>query len=170
MRPTPDGLQVRCEILEFLSGGNHGLLLALHGLIDAFLDLADTLSRLIPASFQLVGDQAIFRIGRVVLFLRSASRVPRRFQLAGPRVQDLILLMGRGFTRDDGGLDRGGLHDAQDFLGHRVVDHYSSKGDAARFTVVARASDADVAKDIVRVASVTDDQFPPTASTAEQTG
>jgi hypothetical protein len=78
---------------------------------------------LIPASFQLVGDQAIFRIGRVVLFLRSASRVPRGFQLACPRVQDLILLMGRGFTRDDGGFDRGGLYDAQDFLGDPVVDH-----------------------------------------------
>jgi hypothetical protein len=38
-------------------------------------------------------------------------------------VQDLILLMGRGFTRDDGGFDRGGLYDAQDFLGDPVVDH-----------------------------------------------
>ena len=37
------------------------------------------------------------------MFLRSASRVPRRFQLAGPRVEDLILLLGHRFIRDDGG-------------------------------------------------------------------
>ncbi len=53
---------------------------------------------------------------RVVLFLRSASRVPGGFQLARPCVQDLILLMGHRLTRDNRGLDGGRLHDAEDFL------------------------------------------------------
>ena len=148
--------------------GTTTLTATVHVLVDAVFDLVDTLQRLIPASFQFVRHEAIVRIGRIVLFLRSASRVPRGFQLPRPRVQDLILLMGRRVTRDDRGLDGGGLHDAEDFLGHRVVDHHSSERDAARFPVIARASDADVAEDIVSVASVADDQFPPTASTAQQ--
>jgi hypothetical protein len=53
-RPIPDGLQVRCQILEFFSSGDHGLTSALHMLFDARLDLADMLQGVIPASFQLV--------------------------------------------------------------------------------------------------------------------
>jgi len=55
------------------------------------------------------------------LLLRSPGGVPRGFQVSCPRVQDVILLLGRCVTRDHGGVDGGGLHDAQDFLGHRVV-------------------------------------------------
>ena len=55
VRIPPDGLEVRCQILEFVSGGDHGLTAAVHVVIDALLDLADTLQRRIPASLQLVG-------------------------------------------------------------------------------------------------------------------
>jgi len=75
----PDGLEVRRQILKFISGWDYDLAAAVHVLSNAFLDLVDTLQRLIPASFQFVRDEAIFRIGRIVLLLRSASRVPRRF-------------------------------------------------------------------------------------------
>jgi hypothetical protein len=98
------------------------------------------------------------------LFLRPAGRVPCGFQLARPRVQDFILLVGDRLTGDDGGGDGRRLHNTEDFLADGVVDHESSERDAARFTVIARASDADVAQDVVRGASVADDQFPPTPS------
>jgi hypothetical protein len=164
VRLPPDGLEVRSQILEFVAGWDHGLTAAVHVSIDALLDLADTLQRRIPASLQFVRDEAILRIGGVVLFVRSASRVPRRFQLPRPRLQDLILLVGRRLTGDDRGVDGSRLHDTEDFLADRVVYHESSERDATWFTVIARASDADVAQNVVRVASVTDDQFPPTPS------
>ena len=50
-RPMPDGLQIRGEMLKFFAGGHHGPLSALSVLIDALLDLADTLYGLIPAAF-----------------------------------------------------------------------------------------------------------------------
>jgi hypothetical protein len=56
VRIPPDGLEVRCQILEFVSGWDHRLTAAVHVLIDPLLDLADTLQRAIPASLQLVGD------------------------------------------------------------------------------------------------------------------
>jgi hypothetical protein len=170
VRIVPDGFEVRCQTLKFFSGGDHRRTAAVHVSIDALLDLVDTLQCLIPAPFQFVRHEAIIWVGRVVLFLRSARRVPRRFQLARPRVQDLILLMGRRLTRDDSGVDRSGLHDAEDFLRHGVVYHDSSERDAARFTVIARTTDAEVAQDIVRVASVADSQFAPTPSTAQYPG
>jgi hypothetical protein len=55
VRIPPDGLEVRRQILKFVSGGDHGLTAAVHVVIDARLDLADTLQRHIPASLQLVG-------------------------------------------------------------------------------------------------------------------
>ena len=55
VRIPPDGLEVRGQILQFVSGGDHGLTAAVHVVIDARLDLADTLQRHIPASLQLVG-------------------------------------------------------------------------------------------------------------------
>jgi hypothetical protein len=70
----------------------------------------------------------------------------------------------RRLTGDDGGVDRSRLHDTEEFLADGVVDHEASERDAARFTVIPRASDAEVAQDVVRVASVADDQFPPTPS------
>jgi hypothetical protein len=53
-RPIPDSLQIRRQVLEFFSGGDHGLTSALYVLFDALLDLADMLQGLIPTSFQLV--------------------------------------------------------------------------------------------------------------------
>jgi hypothetical protein len=123
VRIPPDRLKVPCQILKFSSGWDNDLTAAVNVLSNAFLDLVDTLQRLIPASFQFVRYETIFWVGCVVLFLRSASRVSRRFQLAGPRALDLILPVGGGLTRDDSGVDGGGLHDTQDFLGHGVVDH-----------------------------------------------
>jgi hypothetical protein len=101
------------------------------------------------------------------LFLRSAGGVPCGFQLARPRLQDLVLLVGRRFTGDDSGVDGSRLHDTENFLADGVVDHEASERNAARFTVITRASDADVAQDVVRVASVADDQFPPTPSATQ---
>src|SRR4029453_6430680 len=60
------------------------------------------------------------------------------------------------------------LHDTEDVLADRVVYHESSERDAARFTVITRASDADVAQDVVRVASVADDQFAPPPSAPQE--
>jgi hypothetical protein len=160
----PDGLEVRGQILEGVSGGDRGLMAAVHVLIDARLDLADPLQRRIPASLQLVGDQPILGIDGIVLFLRSACGVPCGFHLARPCLEDLVLLVGRRLTGDDSGVDGRRLHNTEDFLADGVVDHESSERDAARFPVIARASDADVAQDVVRVASVADDQFPPTPS------
>ena len=48
-------------------------------LIDAPLDLVDTLQGVIPAPFQFISDQAILRIRRVVLLLRPLRRIPCRF-------------------------------------------------------------------------------------------
>jgi hypothetical protein len=56
VRIPPDRLEVRCQSLEFFSSGDDGLTAAVHVLIDALLDLADTLQGGIPASLQLVGD------------------------------------------------------------------------------------------------------------------
>jgi hypothetical protein len=56
VRIPPDGLKVRCQILEFFSGWDHGLTAAVHVLIDPLLDLVDTLQRAVPPSLQLVGD------------------------------------------------------------------------------------------------------------------
>jgi hypothetical protein len=164
VRIPPDGLEVRGQILEFFSGWDHGLTAAVHVSIDALLDLADTLQPRIPASLQFIRHEAMLWIGGVVLFVRSASGVPRRFQLPRPCLQDLILLVDRRLTGDDSGVDGSRLHDTEDVLADRVVYHESSERDAARFTVITRASDADVAQDVVRVASVADDQFPPTPS------
>jgi hypothetical protein len=111
VRTVPDGLQVRGQILELVSGGDYDLTLALDVPVDAVLDFSNMLQRLIPAPFQFVSHQAILGVGGIVLLLRSTSRVPRCLQLARPRVQSLILLMGDRFTRDDGSLDRGGLYD-----------------------------------------------------------
>ena len=55
VRIRPNGLEVRCQILEFFSGWDHGLTVAMHVLIDALLDLADPLQRRIPTTLQLVG-------------------------------------------------------------------------------------------------------------------
>jgi hypothetical protein len=54
LRIPPDGLEVRCQRLEFFSGWHHGLTAAVHVSIEALFDLADTLQRGIPASLQLV--------------------------------------------------------------------------------------------------------------------
>jgi hypothetical protein len=56
VRIPPDRLEVRGQMLECFSGGNHGLTAAVHVLIDALLDLVDALQGGIPASLQLVGD------------------------------------------------------------------------------------------------------------------
>jgi hypothetical protein len=50
----PDGLEVRGQTLEFLSGGDDDPPSTLNVLIDAVFDLADALQRLIPAPLQLV--------------------------------------------------------------------------------------------------------------------
>jgi hypothetical protein len=119
----PDGLEIRGQGFKRFSSGDHDVTATVHVLVDAVFDLVDTLQRLIPASFQFIRHEAIVRISRVVLFVRSASRVSRGFQLARPRVQDLVLLMGRRVTRHDRGLDRSGLHHPEQFLGDGVVDH-----------------------------------------------
>ena len=75
MRTLPDGLKVRRQIFKFLPAWNDDLRLTLTVLIDLAFDLTDTLQRLIPASLQLVGDESIVRVGRVVLFLRSSGGV-----------------------------------------------------------------------------------------------
>jgi len=54
LRIPPDGLKVRCQTLKFFSGWDHDLTAAVNVLLDAPLDLADTLQRGIPASLQLV--------------------------------------------------------------------------------------------------------------------
>jgi hypothetical protein len=76
-------------------------------------------------------------------------------------VHDLVSLVGRRLTGDDRSVDGSRLYDTEDFLADRVVDHESSERDAARFPVITRAADADIAQDVVSVASVADDQFPP---------
>jgi len=50
----PHCLEVGSQILKRFSAWHHHLTAAVHVLIDAILDLADTLQRLIPASLQFV--------------------------------------------------------------------------------------------------------------------
>jgi hypothetical protein len=56
VRIAPDGLEVRCQTLAFVSSGDHGRTLAVHVLIAARLDLADALQCGIPAALPLVRD------------------------------------------------------------------------------------------------------------------
>ena len=90
---------------------------------DLRFDLVDPLQGLVPASFKLVGDQSILRVGRVVLLLRSSSTVRRRLQVALERRQDFVDLACLLFVGDDRRLDCGWLHDAQDLPRHRLAHH-----------------------------------------------
>src|SRR5262249_56261883 len=74
------------------------------------------------------------------------------------------------FTRDEGGLDRGRLHHAQQFRGHGLVYQQSAERDAARFTIIQRALTARIAEERVRVASVPDGELPTTPPTSEHPG
>ncbi|PYQ92614.1 MAG: hypothetical protein DMG02_00700 [Acidobacteria bacterium] len=97
------------------------------------------------------------------MLLRSLRRVARRFQIALPRVQHFILSTRRVFARHDCRIDGSWLHDAQNFVGHCRVYRQHTKRGAARFIIVQRASMTRIAKHIMRVASVADDQLPPTS-------
>jgi hypothetical protein len=98
----PDSLEVLGE-----GGEGHGLVfeaLRCHGIMigDPRLDLADPCERAIPARLQLRRDQAVLRVGEIVLSEGPLDGVPGRLEIADHRFARLIAPAGGVWL----GLDR----------------------------------------------------------------
>ena len=61
---------------------------------DTLLELDDAGQSAVPACLQLAGDEAVLRIGRVILSEGSISSVPRRLEIAGHGLSRLVKLYG----------------------------------------------------------------------------
>src|SRR5205085_737094 len=112
---------------------------------DAPLDLGDACQGAVPASLELARDEAVLRVGGVVLAGRPISGVTHRLEVTQQGVPRLVAPrggLGLGRERRRGG---GGPDDGEQGRLDRVVDAQPAEADAARLPVVEPPAPADVA-------------------------
>ena len=112
---------------------------------DPLLDLPHALEGLVPASLELVGDQPVLGIGRIVLALGALRRVVGGLEIALEGAPHLILLLRLVSVCQDRCLDGGRLHDAQYLGGDGLIDPRTAEADAPRLTFVEPAAVTGVA-------------------------
>ena len=109
--------------------------------VDALLDLGYACQRAVPASFQLASDQAVRRIGGIVLTECPVSGVARRLEIAQEGLARLVALSGNlcfGRQRRLGGR---WLDDGEQRLLNSIVDPQPAEADATRLAVVKPAAE-----------------------------
>src|SRR4051794_38060571 len=90
-------------------------------LIDPLLYVLQTSERLIPSPFQLVGNQAIFGVCQIILFLCTVSCVACCLPFSFPRLQDLVVLLVLFFCSYHRSFDCCRLHHAYNLARDRLV-------------------------------------------------
>ena len=96
------------------------------------LDLGDTRQRPVPPDLQLTGDEAVLRIGRVVLSEGAVGGVVRGLKIAGECVPGLVPSHGSLCFGRFRGLDRGGPHHGEQRRLDGVIDAQATEGDTGR--------------------------------------
>jgi hypothetical protein len=135
---------------------------------DPPLDLGDAYQCPVPPGFQFAGDQAILRIGGVVLTQRAVGSVARGLEIADERIPGFVPAHGRLRLGRLCGVDCGGLHDGEQRRLDDVVDTQAAEGDAGRLAVVEPPANAGVAGDPSVRAGVLDGQLPAAAAATQQ--
>ena len=124
----------------------------------------------VPARLQLASDEAVLRIGGVVLPEGALGGIAGRLEVAHHGLTRVVPLDGGLRLRSLRRFHGGGLHHAQKSGLDRVVDPQAAEGDAARLAIVAPTANTGVARDLAFGAGVLDGEFATTTATTQQTG
>jgi transposase InsO family protein len=103
---------------------------------DPTQGLGDAFECPVPSRLEFTGDQAVLRIGSIVLAEGAISGVLRRLEVANQRGAGLTLAHHRLRLGVASRLDRGRLHDGEQRRLHEVVDAQAAERDAGRLTIV----------------------------------
>ena len=131
-------------------------------------DVRDAREGSVPPRLQFPGDQAIGRVGGVILPESPIGCVLCGFKVAHQGVADLIALpIGLGLS---GGRRRNSarLDDMQQSRLDGVINPQAAEGDAASFAMIEPASGTTVARNIMLCAGVANCQLAPAAAAADK--
>src|SRR5690554_1504820 len=121
---------------------------------DLALDLVDMREGAIPSNLQFCGDQAVLRIGGVILPEGPVGSVAGSLQIAAEGIPDLVATSGSLRLGFGGGGKRSRLDDMQEHFLNSVVDAQSTEGDATRLATVEQTPPTGIPRDVVLRARV----------------
>src|SRR5260370_19451261 len=150
----PEHLELPGKSGELLSGGDGFGRVRSEMLGDTRLDLPNTLERLVPPSLELIGDEAVFGIGGVVLPLRALSCIAGGLEVSLESGPHLGLLLSFLCVRQDCCLDTRPSHNARHFGCYRFINPTATEADAARQALIEPRTVAEIARDVLLAASV----------------
>jgi hypothetical protein len=117
----PHRLSIAAQDLEILSCGSSDRNPLTIVLVDPLFYILHASQRFIPPPLQLIGNQPILRIGQIILFLSTLSRVNGGLPFSLPSLQNLIVLAALLFARHHCCFHCSRLHDAQNLSSHGFV-------------------------------------------------
>ena len=164
----PDSFQLGCQAHEFIMLNRNCPRLVVGVLLDARFQCPNTLERLIPTSFQFVGNQAIVRIGPVILLMHTLRRIAGGFQVPPQRLQDFILSAPFFFAREHGRFYSRRLHHAQELAADSRIDRRTAEGNTLRLVTVQPSPVTRIADNVVTPTRVLHGQLPAATPTAQQ--
>ena len=117
--------------------------------LDSKFQFMDMIQRAVPAPFKLTRNKPIFRIGSIVLPLRSVDCIPCCFQIT-LESRKYVLLNSRFFiARLQSGFDCGRPNHVEYLSADTVIHRNASERDAPRFTVVQPATIACISQHVM---------------------
>ena len=115
---------------------------------DTLLELDHAGQSAVPACLQLASDEAVLRIGRVILSEGSISSVPRRLEIAGHGLPRLVTLYGGLCLGRSRSLHRGRLQDVEQCRLDDVIDTQPAECDATGLSVIESPANACITRDL----------------------
>ena len=156
---SPDLLKVASQFGEFVERMSHRRVVTTGLPLDATLQGVDLLEGPIPATFQLVGDQAVRGIDGIELPAGPVGRVSGRLEVASEGRHRVVMLTTVVLVGRHRRLQCPRLHHTQRLATDRVVHRLAPEGDAPRLRVVDPATVAAVSRDVVTIAGIVHRQF-----------
>ena len=138
-RVGPNRFELSGKLVKVSVGANRRLIRGRTMLLNAHLDLMHLLQRQIPAPLQFRGDQAVFRIGCIVLSSRSVGGIYGSLSITLQCFQYIVLLADTFFLSQQGSLDRRRLNHAKYLSADRFIDGDTTERNATGFTVIQKA-------------------------------